>query len=244
MINNTSEFAVIRSTALDWQKKKKGHLRFIAQTYQCSKGEAKKIFEENIEKNIPLTLLIPLIDSNIIKAKGYVYNQANDKYVVPLTTYGREYVCPGDQHRAMLTSYSNWKGDERSLAEIARTFNMRREWVVEYFKVMGWTHDTVPITDEEIAQDKGQEAISRILQTKRTELQQELEHADWKEVQKDAESWRLFEAGKLDPFQRAINAWKPPVLKPMELTLTKKAEFKNVFVATISDVHIGERSAS
>ena len=178
MTNNPiirSKFSDIRVHALDLQKHKKGHLNYIAQIFKCDKARARKIFEENIEANIlleiPMDLTATLTDSTIIRAKGYTYNQANDKYIVPLTTYGREYVCPGDQHRAMLTSYSNWKGDERSLAEIARTFNMRREWVSEYFKVMGWTHDTVPITDEEIVQDKGQEAISRILQTKRTELQ-------------------------------------------------------------------------
>ena len=237
---SSEEYAEIRGKALALNKSKKGYLTYLCNIFKCDKVGAKKMFGKLLAHE-PIDNL-NLTTSDIIRVDGYTYNQRTDKYIVPLTTYGRDYVCPGDQHRAMLASYSNWKGDEQSLAEIAKIYKMRREWVVEYFKIMKWTHDTLPITDEEIHQDKGQEAINRVLQTKRTALAQELEHADWEQTQKDAEQWQLFEAGKIDPFARVIEKWSPKVIKPLSIHIPKKHVVKNVFVVGLSDLHIGQKT--
>jgi hypothetical protein len=234
------EYLAIRTKALALEKNRKGYLSYLCETFNCDKQQARIIYDKLVD-NKPVETVGP--GTNIILGTGYTYNQLNDKYIVPLTTYGREYVCPGDQHRAMLNAYSNWKGDEQTLEEIARTYKMRKEWVREYFKIMGWSHDTVPITDEEIALDKGKEAITRVLQTKRTEITQELEHADWKQTQEDAEQWRMFEASRVDPYIRALNRWKPKIIKPLKTTIVKKGLVKNVFVVGLSDLHIGLKAS-
>lgn len=228
------EYIAIRTKALALEKSKKGYLNYLCDTFNCDKPQARSIYDKLVN-NEPVGVSV---QDNIVHADGYTYNQLNDKYIVPLTTYGREYVCPGDQHRAMLTAYSNWKGNEQSIQKIARTYKMRREWVKEYFKVMGWTHDTVPITDEEISMDKGKEAISRVLQTKRTELQQELEHADWKQTQKDAEQWRMFEAGKLDPFVRVLENYDPNKIPKIKCAFDGKDSADTLLIG-LSDLHFG-----
>ena len=233
---------------LDLRRKKKSTSAYIMQKCNCTKEEARQLIasiDKGIEPNEQEveSSLDQIANNNILKFGDYTYNQLTDKYIVPLTTYGRDYVCPGDQHRAMLTAYSNWKGSEQSIQEIGRVYKMRKEWVREYFQKMGWTHDTVPITDEELVQNKGNEAIRRVLQTKRTAIQQELQHQDWKQTQNDAEQWRLFEAGKLSPFTRVLDSWTPPKLPSLKLPVFKKIK-KNIFVATLSDLHIGQRALS
>jgi hypothetical protein len=236
MTNN--EYQSIRSKALSLEKQKKGYLTYLCSTFSCDKAQARAIYDKLVN-NEPISN--SGTEDNVLKAEGYVYNQLNDKYIVPLKSYGRDYVCPGSQHRAMLAAYSNWQGGEKSIAQIARLYKMRREWVVEYFKIMGWTHDTVPITTEEIIQKKDREAIDRVLQTRRTELQQELEHADWKSTQADAEKWRLFEASKLDPFIRVIEKYSPRPFKPIKYKGSSKTVDETLLIG-LSDLHFGSKA--
>ena len=228
---------------LDLRRKKKSTSAYIMQKCNCTKEEARQLIasiDKGIEPNEQEveTSLDNIANKNILKFGDYTYNQLTDKYIVPLTTYGRDFVCPGDQHRAMLTAYSNWKGSEQSIQEIGRVYKMRKEWVREYFQKMGWTHDTVPITDEELVQNKGHEAIKRVLQTKRTAIQQELQHQDWKQTQDDAEQWRLFEAGKLTPFERALANFNPKPLPKLKFK-SDKPEKDEIFLIGLSDLHFG-----
>ena len=241
------EYTEIREAAMKLKQAKKGYLAYLRDEFDCDRKTALDIFDK-LENNEPIEVQsieeakpVKKEDSNLIVMEGYVYNQLTDKYIVPLSTYGGEYVCPGDQHRAMLTAYSNWDGEEQSLQEIGRVYKMRREWLVEYFKVMGWTHSTLPITDEELLQDKTKEAIERVLQTKRTAAQQELQHEDWKSTQRDAENWRMFEAGKLDPFVRALGTFNPKPITKIEYKGAKETNDETLLIG-LSDLHFGGKA--
>lgn len=254
-----TEYAQIRVKAQQLEKSKKGYLAYLCNTFNCDKPQARKIYDKLVN-NRPLDLnempdedVLETEENNnneetngdntdhLIFGDGYVYNQETDKYIVQLRTYGGQYVCPGDQHRAMLTAYSNWNDDEKSIQKIATLYKMRREWVVEYFRIMKWTHDTVPITDEEIKQGRGKEATDRVLDTKKTSYLQELQKADWQQTQENSRNWQLFELGQLAPFEQLLAKWTPPRLTPLNLPKLKKVR-KNVFIATLSDVHIGQRT--
>jgi len=204
-----------------------------------------KDIEDELNSLEDLPSSIPEVDDDnehIIDMGGYTYNALTNKYIVPLRTYGREYVCDKDQHQAMLNAYSNWKGNDRSVQEIARLYNMRPEWVREYFKIMRWTHDSSPITDEELLANDGKEAIRRVLDIKRTEVQQELQHEDWKQTQSDAEKWQLFEAGQLNPFTRVLSKFTPKTVKPLKLSIPKKKVVKNAYLIGLSDLHFGAKA--
>jgi hypothetical protein len=246
---NDKEYTELSLVTFNLAKRKKGYLTFLMNKFNCGRQRAKDIYARLLDsKSLDTLLDLPEneteLGSAIIAGQNYTYNQRSDKYIVPLTTYGRNYVCSGDQHRAMLAAYSNWDGSEQSIAKIARTYKMRREWLREYVKIMQWTHDSVPITDEEISLDQGQEAIRRVLDTKRTVLQQELQHEDWKQTQADAEKWNLFEAGKLDPCIRALENFKPGKFRAMKLSIPVRKQVKNVFVVGLSDLHIGQKATS
>ncbi len=231
------------------EKNKKGHVNYICKKFNCSKKKARRIISKLKQKEDIEDVLAELEDlpneqkDSIVSIGGkYVYNAETDLYIVPLSTYGRDYVCSGEQHRAMLLSYSNWKGSESSITEIARIYNMRREWVKEYFKIMGWTHDSLPISDEEIINQTDQEAIKRIIDTKKVRIQQELLHKDWKATQIDATKWREFQSGKLDPFIRAIKNFKPKQVAPLRIKIPKKKVVKNAFIIGLSDLHFGAKA--
>ena len=223
----------VKAEALKRKKNKSGHIAYLMNKLFIDREAAIELFRSFDD----------IKDSNIVVAKGYTFNKAADKYIVPLTSYGKNYVCPGEQHRAMLAAYSNWKGDEQSLTKIAHTYKMQRAWVIEYFKIMGWTHDSLPISNEEILADKCNDAINRVLATKKTVLQQELQQADWKQTQADAEKWALFEAGKLDPFLQALERFTPRAL-PITPYKGQPTTNDEILLIGLSDLHFGSHASS
>ena len=243
-----NEYIDIRLKAQKLEKNRKGYLNYLCSTFDCDKSTARAIFEKLVN-NEPLEVkpmeedAVEIKQEGLLFGDGYVYNSATDKYIVKLRSYGVNYICPGDQHRAMLTAYSNWAGNERSIQKIATDYKMRREWVIEYFRIFNWTHDAVPITDEEIKLGKFQEAQERVIDRKKTDYLQELQKADWKQIQSDARNWQLFEFGQLEPFERLLHKWTPPIIPAIAQPKLKQLK-KNVFVTTLSDLHIGLRSDS
>ena len=251
-----NDYTQIRLKAQQLEKSKKGYLSYLCVTFGCDRATAKQIFDKLVN-NEPLTYDVPPVieeancdtlapetenQDDLIFGSGYVYNQRTDKYIVQLRSYGGSYVCPGDQHRAMLTAYSNWNGADRSIQKIANDYKMRREWVVEYFKIMKWTHDTVPITDEEIKLGRDQEAKDRILDTKKTSYLQELQKADWQQTQQFAREWIEFQGGKLDPFERVLAKWIPKKPLPVQLLDSKSERNKETLLVGLSDLHFGGKA--
>lgn len=256
-----TEYAQIRVKAQQLEKSKKGYLAYLCNTFNCDKPQARKIYDKLVN-NRPLDLnempdedVLETEENNnneetngdntdhLIFGEGYVYNQETDKYIVQLRTYGGQYVCPGDQHRAMLTAYSNWNDDEKSIQKIATLYKMRREWVVEYFRIMKWTHDTVPITDEEIKQGRGKEATDRVLDTKKTSYLQELQKADWQQTQEFAREWVEFQGGKLDPFDRVLRKWVPKPALPIKLINPEVQRTNETLLVGLSDLHFGGKAS-
>lgn len=222
--------------------KKKGPATFLAKKFNCTKAEAElmlQVLEGGPVVEDKGNVLANTTEPGVVQMDGYMYNQLTDKYIVPLTTYGQDYVCPGDRHRAMIAAYSNWGGNKESTYEkIAKLNGMRREWVREYCKIMKWTHDTIPVTNEELLQNKGKEAIQRIIDTRKANIQQELQHADWNLTQKDALKWRTFEAGTLAPFEACLRDYKPEPIAPIKYQGVRETN-NDVFIVGLSDIHFG-----
>ena len=249
------DYIAIRKEVRRLEKNKKGYIKYIKDTFNLQdNSEAKQLYrdltgvenEEDLEnfeitssadKESEMPMSLNEYDG-IIDCGGYVYNRNNDKYIVPLTSYGNDYVCPGDQHRAMQLAYTRWAGKESSLAEIARVYNMEISWVKEYFRIMQWTHDSLPVTNEELSKDGGKAAIDRALHTKRAAWGQELETADWIATQKDAEQWQQFKLGKLDPLTRVLERYEP---KPFDIPKCQSNDnlSNETLLIGLSDLHFG-----
>lgn len=243
---------------------KKGHYSYLAKKFNISRAKATEIYarlEAGKVLNEVLNAMPDLpqesqgafesdeeyveADCGITNYGSYVYNEVNDKYIVPLKTFGGDFVCPGAQHKAMLTSFSNWNGQDQTYQDIARTYKMHINWVKEYFKVMGWTHANSPITDEEIKAGEGSKAIDRVFQVQKAQVLQELQTRDWEQTQKDALKWRTFKAGKYDPLERLVSKYVPTAIKPLNLTnLNANKKAKHAFIVGLSDLHFGGKANS
>jgi hypothetical protein len=137
--------------------------------------------------------------------RDYYYNESGDVYVVNLDHRPKSVVLPGQLVRDMKDAYSNWDGEESTINEICRTFEVARRDFVAIKKSLGWTHDQSPYTDEELVEnDIG--SLQRDLARKR---ERALERADqkarWAEIEKAADKWRRYKRDVLTPMIEAAS---------------------------------------
>ena len=236
---------------------KKGYLSYLVTKFNIDRSKALQVYSyleagksinevinamPDIHVENPVDLEDDGVESGIEDYGNYVYNEVNDKYIVPLKSFGGDFICTGEQHRAMKAAFSNWSGDAKTYAELAKENKMHIDWVKEYFRIMNWTHDSSPVTDEEIATGDVEKALERVFQQKKAQVEQDLRKRDWDNTQKDAIRWRQFIAGKLDPFERVVKNYVPEALKPLEAKKLPAKATKNVFVVGLSDLHFGGKA--
>lgn len=174
----------------------------------------------------------------------YTYNEETDQYVVFLKSTGRNTIIPGALHRNMLAAYSNWDGDPSSITEICRNFNINKKVFEEYRSVMGWSHDHEPVSKEVLKKGDVDVLADDLIQQKRFALQQSFEKKDWASTQHDADSWRQYKAGILDPFESFL---KNINIKPYGRVADCKFEPTAVggtLVVGLSDIHCGALAES
>jgi hypothetical protein len=136
--------------------------------------------------------------------KSYYYDNTNDTYVTFLAIAGKMLVIDGEKHREMKTAYSNMIGEELSISEMARKFDMPKAWLEEYKRRHGWTHDMNPYTDEQIQDSNVDDLITDLMNQKKNELHTKFERQKWKTIEKDAEKYQRFEYEVLNEFRQLI----------------------------------------
>lgn len=170
---------------------------------------------------------------------NYVYNEAEDKYIVYLRTASKHIVVPGERHRSMLRAYSNWDGNPATINEICRNFEFPRAWFIEYKTLMGWTHDREPISNEELKTKNEDEIVDDLLQRKRFAVYQRFQKEDWKATQVDATKWREFQTKQFDPFKEALDSFKPPAFNTTPVLINPDPGASNWFVCGCFDWQVG-----
>jgi hypothetical protein len=182
-------------------------------------------------------------ESSLKFTDKYIYNKQDDKYIMHLKSANGNIVLPGDTVRGIKENYSNWVGEEHSINQVCRNYQIPRNYLVEILKVLGITHDSEPITDEQINERDVKDIAKDILQKKKFNLYQEFQKRSWKETEEDASKWRRLQEGVIDPFTNFINSWNPP---PREKVSYKGSPVGNKprksFVVGLSDVHFGAKS--
>ena len=102
----------------------------------------------------------------------YVYNKHDDKYVVYLKAANGNVVIPGDTIRGIIENYSNWYDNSRSINEICRNYKIPKNYFMELKDVLGITHDSEPISNEELIEKDIESITDDILQKKKFQLYQ------------------------------------------------------------------------
>ncbi len=169
----------------------------------------------------------------------YTYNKESDQYIVYLKSASKNVVISGDMHRNMLKAYSNWNGQAKTINEICRNFSLPRKWFEEYKTIMGWSHDHEPVSVEELATKDVNTVVDDVIQQKRFSLYQEFQKRDWAETQKDAQSWKDFKAGKLDPFESFMRNVDMKTYGVLPACHYRPHNTKSTLVVGLSDIHCG-----
>lgn len=171
--------------------------------------------------------------------KAYIYNKETDTYVTFLPDLPKPLVLPGDVHREIVRSYSNFDGSPASVNEIARSVKMPRPWVVKYLRAHGITHDREPFTPEEVLTRSDDDLVEDALQLRRAAVYKKLEAAKWDDIQKDAMKWRSFKDHTLRAITTALQGHVPPTPKPLRI---QQAKAPYAAVVGLTDFHWGKYS--
>lgn len=177
-------------------------------------------------------------DANLVYTEKYTFNKETDTYITFLDRCKVRIQLSGAQHRAMKDAYSNWTGKPETINEICRTFGMRRDWFIEYKSVHGWTHDSEPVTTEELLSRDEDDMVEDILQKKKQSLYKAFEKKKWRLIQSDHEKWQNFDQNVFQPLlahvQKNLPAYKPPMLN-----INKSKEPFAVILSPF-DLHFGK----
>jgi hypothetical protein len=183
--------------------------------------------------------------SSLKFTEKYVYNKEDDKYVMWLRAANGNVVLKGDTVRGIKENYSNWYGNDHTINEVCRNYKIPRNYLVEILRVLGITHDSEPITDEQLKERDVSEVTNDILQKKKFQLYQEFQKQSWKDTEEAARKWQQLQEGVLDPFSNFLSNWQPPKYSPIKYTgpSQDKSKSKTMLVG-LSDVHFGAKTNS
>ncbi len=174
----------------------------------------------------------------------YVYNKADDKYVVYLKAANGNIVIPGSTIRGIIENYSNWYDNAHSINELCRNYKIPKTYFMELKDVFGITHDSEPVSNEELIEKNIDSITEDILQKKKFQLYQKFHRRSWKDTEEAAKKWMDFNEGVLNPFSEFLSKWEPPKYIPVKhqsISGKTKAQPKTMLVG-LSDIHFGAKA--
>tara|TARA_R110000765_G_scaffold7963_4_gene26067 strand:+ start:78128 stop:79657 length:1530 start_codon:yes stop_codon:yes gene_type:complete len=215
----------------------------------AAKDWAKRIYDEclalgsvEIIQEVEEVETEEVFETDLEFTKDYIYNKEDDNYVFLLQKQvGRNVILDGTTIRSFIKNYSNYSGDTLTLNKIALRYGISKEVVQNIFRILKITHDSLPITPEELEEKSVEEIRDETLDNKRFVLHQEIQKQDWKQTEADAKKWNRMIVGKYNPFVEAIEDWTPPSIanfSPNEITAGR--DDSKTFMCVLTDTHIGE----
>ena len=112
---------------------------------------------------------------SLIFSNKYIYNSDDKKYVF-LTDkkLGKNLVLDESLVKRIIKLYTNFSDESHSINEISNSFSIPRNFIVEILRCLEITHDSLPITSEELYEKNEDKLVDEILQEKRFSLYQSL----------------------------------------------------------------------
>jgi hypothetical protein len=215
------------------KRRKKGPVSYLQVVTDLSREEAHELYRQILAKygtelisrgrgilakpgvkKLEANLEDISVESGMEEADHFHYNEQTDKYVVYLNSLGKNVVFPGGTIRAIKQAYSNWGKEPDTVNQIARKFRLSRRVVMELTRKMGWTHDSIPLTDEELRTVEEDKVIKDMLRDKEFRIWQSFQKEDWRKTQLDALKWKEFQSQVLNPYENFLNTWQPPAVLP------------------------------
>jgi hypothetical protein len=167
----------------------------------------------------------------------YFYNEDTDRYVFHLRCLGGNAFAV-ERHiiEEVVQAYSS-TGQNATVNEISRAQGWSRAVTKEILKRLGKTHDSLPLTDEQIDAGDEDELVQDVIRLKEQKIHVKAEKAIWRKTQQDAESWQRLDHQILRPLVAMNEAPKRPAMK---VKAKKAADPFSCFIMP-SDLHVGKK---
>jgi hypothetical protein len=140
----------------------------------------------------------PTFDQKYMHDSSYYYDETKDVYVIYVKN--KPYKFTGTIIRDMKSRYSNMDGAPETINEICRNFEIPRNIFVQIKTILGWTHDSEPVTNEELMNKDMDEMVHDLLQKRKFAYFQRYTRKEEKMVQEAASNWWAFQGLKVNPF--------------------------------------------
>lgn len=168
----------------------------------------------------------------------YYFNPQTNQYVVFIKNLGRNIVVSKEQHESILKSYSNWDGEERSIAEICRVIQWPRAVLTEYLSKFNIKHDSLPVSDIDFEEKSEEQIVQELLEAKKFSVYQKFEKQSWDAIREDAKKWSFFEHKHYKPFLSFLEKFEPKPITQIKSKYNNENGDK-VFLVGLSDIHFG-----
>jgi hypothetical protein len=171
--------------------------------------------------------------------KSYVYQSDKDLYIFFIPGYNKPLSFAGDKIRELKRRYSNWDGSPNSINQICRAFKLSRSLFDKIRRILSWTHDSEPFTDEELVNRSEEDLLSELVQGKKFALEQRFEQQKLQSLEKDARKWRELKLGALNPFTDYFESHQDSLKATPTINLTQ-VEGEYACVISPFDLHFGK----
>lgn len=160
------------------------------------------------------------------------YEIINGEYTV-VTKDGGEIRLPVKKHDELLVDYCVKK---EKIEGICLKFGLSRSRLERYRRMVGFSRDSIPVSDEEVVEMSEEELANLIVERKAGALER-AQDLYLEKLSRDASNWTAFQEGILKPFESAVKNFKPK--NPIKLASPKIAKNGRWFVLSLNDLQIG-----
>ena len=171
--------------------------------------------------------------------KSYVYQADKDLYIFFIPGYNKPLSFAGDKVRELKRRYSNWDGSPNSINQICRAFKLSRSLFDKIRRILSWTHDSEPFTDEELVERSEEDLLTELVQGKKFALEQKFEKQKLHSLENDARKWRELKLGVLNPFTDYFERHHEALKAAPGVSLTQK-DGEYACVISPFDLHFGK----
>lgn len=178
-------------------------------------------------------------EENIETLEKPYFNKDSHQYVVFLRSIGRNIVVSEEKHKSILRMYSSWDGDESSITEICRSVQWPRPVLTEYLKRFGITHDSLPVTDEDLVNESDDEVVARLKELRKFSIHQRFEKESWDSIRSDASKWRAYSYKQYDPLVKFLQDFRPSSVPKIAPPKNNKKGEPRAFLIGLNDIHWG-----
>ena len=170
----------------------------------------------------------------------YTYNPIDKQYVFHTEQkFGRNYVFTSDKIDLILKLYSNYDKKSYTMGEIAQRTSTPKKVIEFILGALGKNHDSIPFTDEKLLDEPEDKLVLDLLAAKSFNITQKFERQTWEQTASDAEKWRQFQHGILDPVKNLLSTWKLPAKTKTKAAFKKTDHYDQELVIGCSDWHYG-----